>query len=137
VDSAKREALATDDQNCDDKNCALSDAANDAKTAKGETKANSKADDMKNVRSILRQIMKLSAPDKMMWTCAFTFLTLASLTELCIPYLVSSCLTLATQGQAGQAAFQATVRQLGASIPFVHAHNITHQPPALPPLQTL
>eukprot|EP00959_Pyramimonas_sp_CCMP1952_P080280 1677948-Pyramimonas_sp.AAC.1 len=57
---------------------------------------------------------QLSTPDSKMYYFAFAFLAAAALSELAIPYYISTCLMLAAQGPAGQAAFRATVEQFGA-----------------------
>ena len=54
----------------------------------------------KRLRVVLGRIAKLAAPDKGYLACAFTFLILASLAELGIPYVVSRCLVTASEVRA-------------------------------------
>ena len=62
---------------------------------------------------MLGRLATLAAPDGGVLVAAFALLLCASLAELGIPYLVSTCLVSASQGDAGRAAFALSVQRLG------------------------
>ena len=65
------------------------------------------------LRVVLGRLATLAAPDGGVLVAAFALLLCASLAELGIPYLVSTCLVSASQGDAGRAAFALAVQRLG------------------------
>lgn len=61
---------------------------------------------------VLRQLMRLALPDRRLLFFAFLFLSLAAISELGIPYCISTALVASAQGEAGKEAFRQSINYL-------------------------